>query len=198
MLNKMTYTGMIDTRQLQVNDVLVETGPDLVDLPDGRSYIFADVRPLQGPVLIRCDFLGGLSRPNSASTVSEPILGDGGYQGTSKFNEWPYQLVAGSFYVASGPITVDGITSTGQPCGIPMGMQPHIRVGPRPPITDEYFPTTTPRAVFFTYVPTLPGVPIQPGDMIMNSIGDRYQIENVSYFDTAIQGYQLIVYSVFI
>lgn len=185
---KMWYTSMVDTRRLLVGDILIETGPKLTDEPDGRGYVFADVRPLQGPVFARVDFFGSLSRSNTPSQVAEPLQGDLGTLAATKDTEWTYQLQNGSFFV----------DPTGQPCAIPMGMQQHMRVGPAQNLKGDTFPTETPRAVFFCYIPILPGVVIQPGDIISNSIGDRYQVENIALHTVGLQGYQIIAHSIFI
>ena len=185
---KMWYTAMCDTRQLLIGDILLETGPTLTDEPDGRGYVFSDVRPLQVPVFARVDFFGSLSRSNTDSHDAEPLQGDAGYQGTTKDNEWTYQLFNGNFFV----------DPTGQPCAIPIGMQNYVRLGPGQAMKGDVFPTETPRAVFFCYIPILPGVIIQPGDIISNSIGDRFQIENIALNTVGLQGYQIIAHSVFI
>ena len=185
---KMWYTAMCDTRPLLIGDILIETGPSLTDEPDGRGFVFCDVRPLQGPVFARVDFNGSLSRSNSPSQVAEPLQGDVGTVAATKDTEWTYQLQNGNFFV----------DPTGQPAAIPMGMQQHIRVGPAQGLKADVFPTGTSRAVFFCYIPLLPGVLIQPGDIISNSIGDRFQIENIALHTVGLQGYQIIAYSIFI
>ena len=185
---KMWYTAMCDTRPLLIGDILIETGPPLTDEPDGRGYVFVDVRPLGGAVFARVDFNGSLSRSNVASSQAEPLQGDAGYVGATKDSEWTFQLQNGNFFV----------DPTGQPCAIPMGMQQHMRVGPAQNLKADVFPTETPRAVFFCYIPILPGVVLQPGDIISNSIGDRFQIENIALHTVGLQGYQVIAHSIFI
>ena len=187
----MWYTSMLDTRRLKIMDVLVETGPTaVVDTPDtggGRIYTFVGQTTLRAPVFARTEVLGALTRPNDASSVDQPVLGETVEQATNKFNEWLYILNNGLYSVAG----------SGTPAAIPMGLQPHRRTGPPQEMAKEW-PTATSRGIFFIFIPLLPGVFVQPGDMVSDHVGNRYQIEMVHVTTTGLQGYQCIAHSVFI
>jgi len=179
------YTAMVDTRQLKMGDMLVEVGPSLTDTPDGRIFCLVDVTSMRAPIFARCEVLGALTRPNDDSIVDQPLQGEVDYQGQTKFTEWISVLTNG-FYDMQG---------TGSPAVIPMGLQPHIRMGPGQEIK---YPTSTPRGVYYGWCPLLPGLQIQPGDMVADAVGNRYQIQIAHVFTTGLQGWQLTMHSVFI
>jgi len=180
----MLYLGMCDTRQLKVGDVFVEIGPTLTDTPDGRMFVLTDVQPLLPAVFARVEVAGSLTRPNGENTSADPILGVDAYQGEEKFTEAIVVLNDGMYEVAL----------TGTPATIPVGIQPHKRFGS----SQEFnYPTATHRGMYFGFCPLLPGIQIQPGDVLSASNGDRYVIHVPSVFTTGIQGYTLQMESLF-
>jgi hypothetical protein len=181
----MVYIGLCDTRPLQPGDVCVEVAPTLTDTPDGRVFVFADVQPLLGPVFIRTEVYAGLSRPNGPDRTADPIQGLTQYQGTSKFDESIYTLANGLY----------SVKYSGTPAVIPMGLQPKNRIGPP---QEMKFPTATVRGSYVGYIPLLPGLQVHPGDFMTDQNGNRYRFEVVTAYTVGIQGYQLLVETVFV
>ena len=171
---KLIYNIICDARTLRIGDCLVEVGPQLMDAPDGRMFILADVQPLlpaQGP---RTEILGTLSRPSSDGG-NDPIQGRGSYQGMTKFTEKIAVLSYGLYDMAL----------VGTASAIPMGIQPYTRIGG---LQEFKFPSGTHRATHFIYIPPLPGLLIQPGDVVSDQNGNRFFLQNVSTFSTGLKG----------
>lgn len=183
---EMFYSGMCNPKRLRIGDVLVRTGPQLID-NDPRCFTLACVQPMFAPVFARTEIAGAITRMNSKSTSSEPLLGDGGYVGTSKEQEWVMALNSGifSFEPPSGAVSAT----------IPFGVQQHPRPGDKQAIT---IPTGTPRGRYFVYLPALNGEYLQPGDIVSDAVGNRYILEVITLYDVGIKGYQCIAQSVFI
>jgi hypothetical protein len=181
---EMLYLGMCDTRSLKPGDIFVETGPTLADTPDGRVFALADVQPLLPAVFARVEDYCALTRPDSESGASDPIQGQAPYQGETKFTEAICSLVEGSYQ----------IPGTTTPTVIPMGVQPHRRMGS----SQEFkYPTATHRGLYFGYAPLLPGIQIEPGDVVSDQNGNRYVIHVPSTFTTGIKGWLLQMESLF-
>lgn len=185
-LYDMLYIGMCDSRQLKTGDIFVEIGPKLADTPDGRVFALLDVQPLLPCVFARVEIMGGLSRPNGEGDAVEPILGLDDYQGETKFTEMTCSLNQGLYEIPGDP-------NIG-PAVIPMGIQPNKRLG-----SDQEFkyPTATKRGLYFGYCPLLPGVQIQPGDVISDHNGNRYVVHIPTSFQTGLKGWFLQMTSLF-
>lgn len=186
---KMCYIGEADIRSLKIGDILIETAPHTTDAPDGRAFAFVDCQPLMPAVFARTEIMGSVSRPNS-DEAEEPMLGTVPYQGTTKGSE--EYLVLGATPETWGYYSFE---STGIMATIPFGLQPYSRLG----TAQEYhYPTATKRGIHYAYLPLLPGVLLQPGDVLNAQNGDRFRIENLSVFTTGTQGYLAICESLFI
>jgi len=185
LLYKMAYSGMCDTRALQIGDVLVQTGPTLTGIPDGRIFILADVQPLMAPLFFRTEIPGSITRPHSPLTVSEPLLGDGGEARTTKQTEWLVTLSQGLF----------DVTADGPACSIPMGIALRERGGGKQEIK---YPTAAPRGELDIFVPELPGLQLQVNDMVSDSHGNRFRVTVVALYDVGVRGYQLRAETVFV
>lgn len=189
-LDMLMYSGMLDTRRLQIGDVLVHTGPNLPNNVDGpRVFTLVDVRPLMAPLFMRTEIMGYMSRPHGPEIGDEPLLGDGGDVTTNKFQEAVYTLNDGLYSVSNEPGTI--------PAVIPLGFHQHRRVGEKQEEA-KHMPTATPRATYYAYIPPLPGVQVQPGDVVADNIGNRFRILNVHTFTTGLQGTQCIMESLFV
>lgn len=178
----MVFEGLCDARNLQIGDICVEMDGD------GAMFAVADLRPMNPNVFIRVEQSGALSRPFGAlpnGATQMPSLGRVGFFGAGKSSEQICVLINGYYSLAL----------SGNPATIPLGVQPYKRLGMMP---DPKVPTSTHRNEVFAYVPNLPGVQIQPGDVISASNGDRYQVHTVTPYTEGLQGYQLICESLFI
>jgi hypothetical protein len=178
----MMFAMLGDATCMKVGDVLVRTGGFR---NDGEIFTIAQLRPMSYNMAIRTEVEGSIARPYGQGD-SEQLLGYVAYQGAGKTYEKNYTLKQGWYYI-SEPEDI--------PAMIPFGIQPYKRLGPTPEIKQ---PTTTHRTEVFAYVPLLPGLLIEPGDMLADQNGNRYQIHNVNVFTTGLQGYQLIAESVFV
>lgn len=180
----MIYAGMCDATQLLVGDIVIRTQPYR---NDREMFVVADLRPLSYNVFVRTEIEGSMSRPWGTGD-SEQLLGFVEYQGAGKYTERPYILNNGYYYIAEPG-------KPASPAVIPLGMQPYKRLGPTPEIRQ---PTTTHRTEVFVYVPLLPGLFIEAGDLVSDQNGNRFQIHNVTLFTVGLQGYQLIAESLFV
>lgn len=167
---------------LKIGDVLVRTGKFR---NDGEIFTVAQLRPMSYNMVVRTEVEGSIARSYGQGD-SEQLLGYVKYQGAGKTYEKNFTLRKGWYYISEpGDI----------PAMIPFGIQPYKRLGPMPEIRQ---PTTTHRTEMFAYVPLLPGLLIEPGDILADQNGNRYQIHTVSVFTTGLQGYQLIAESLFV
>lgn len=178
----MLFAMLGDATDLKVGDVLVRSG-DYRN--DNAIYTIGQLRPEAYNMVIRTEVEGSMAR-SFGEGDSEQLLGYVKYQGAGKFYEKNFTLKNGWYYVSEpGDI----------PATIPFGIQPYKRLGPMPDIKQ---PTTTHRTEMFAYVPLLPGLQIEPGDILADQNGNRYQIHTVAVFTTGLQGYQLISESLFV
>ncbi len=186
-LDMLMYSGFCDTRDLVIGDVLVWNGPTNIDNnADGRIYTLTDVRPLVAPLFVRTEIISYISRPHPILQGHEPLLGDGGYIGTNKFQEAICSLTDGLYSFSNESNVVAA--------AIPIGLHQHRRVGDRQHLK---YPTATPRATYYGFIPLLAGVSIQPGDIISDATGGRFEIMNTATFETGLQGTEVICESLF-
>lgn len=178
----MMFAMLSDATCLKIGDVLVRTGKFR---NDGEIFTVAQLRPMSYNMVIRTEIEGSIARSYGEGD-SEQLLGYVKYQGAGKTYEKNYTLKKGWYYISE---------PTDIPAMIPFGIQPYKRLGPMPEIKQ---PTTTHRTEMFAYVPLLPGLLIEPGDVLADQNGNRYWINTVSVFTTGIQGYQLIAESLFV
>lgn len=175
MVYEMLFEGMCDRNQLQLGDVLDEIG----FRSDTGMYVLADARPLKPYMFVRVEILGGITRQASDQVGPEPTLGRGQYQGTSKSLEWISQLTNGLY----------SFVQSGTPAGIPMGIQMHRRMGKPAPVK---IPTGSNLEEVFCYVPLLPGLTIQPTDVLSDQNGNRYEIHSVQVFTAGLEGWFIV------
>lgn len=177
----MIYTMTADATNIQVGDIFVEKG----SRADGGIYAIGQLRSMGANIAIRTEIAGAITRPWGQGD-SEQLLGTVDHQGIGKSYERPYRLEKGFYYCDKIDVS---------PAVIPFGLQPYKRLGPMP----EYkYPSTTHRTEMFAFVPLLPGLYIEPGDMLSDQNGQRFQVHSLSSFTTGIQGYFLILESTFV
>jgi hypothetical protein len=188
-LDNLLYSGMLDTSKLQIGDVLLHTGPGgIPNNLDGRAFTLVDVRPLMAPLFVRTEIMSYISRPHEAAIGDEPLLGDGGHVEATKFTEAVLMLTDGLYSFSNAP---------GTPAVIPLGFHQHRRTGSNQEEA-KYLPTATPRAVYYAYLPPLPGVHLNPGDIIADSTGNRFRLTTVHTWTTGLQGSMGIMESLFV
>jgi hypothetical protein len=181
----MIFAGMCDAGVLKVGDVACRIHPYRNDY---EMFTVADLRPLSYNVFVRTEIQASLS-VSWGSGDSEQLLGYVKYQGAGKQNERAIILRDGYYYIG------DPDDADFSPAVVPLGIQPYKRLGPTPEIKQ---PTTTHRSELFIYVPILNGLYLEPGYIISDQNGNRYQIQNVTSFTVGLQGYQLIAESLFV
>lgn len=175
-LYPMVYSGMGDTRSLQIDDVLVETGPNLTDTPGGRIFTFISVAPLLAPVFARTEVLGAISQPHNPTRTSEMLLGDGGDASTTKSTEWVVTLSGGLYSATPG----------GPAATIPCGFQLRERGGG---LQELKYPSASPRGEWDFYIPSLPGYEVRPNDVISDAVGNRYRITVPQFYAVGLKGW---------
>lgn len=186
LLYKQYYSGTLcDASYLKPGDILVETGPQLIDTPDGRVFIFIDVQPLLPAVFARAEVYSQITRTHDSSATDQPLQGGLAIQGETKFTEWLLTLNDGMY----------DMVSSGVSAVIPIGLQPRQRPGSA---LDFKNPTATHRGAYVGYAPLLPGFKIEAGDYFTDANGGRYRAEIVNIFETGLQGYQMILESVLV
>lgn len=170
---ELVYQGLCDVSKLQIGDVLVETG----FRSDRGMFVLAQERPLKPYMFVRVEINGAITRQSAVQ--AEPLLGRGPYQGTSKGYESVAQLSNGMYaYVHNGT-----------PAQIPIGIQIDRRMGQQP--RGFKLPTANKLEETSCYVPFLPGLQIQPTDMLADANGNRYLVHGIQAYTSGLQGYLL-------
>lgn len=170
-LYELVYQGLCDVGKLQIGDILVEIG----FRNDRGMFVLAQERPLKPYMFVRVEINGAVTRQSAIS--AEPVLGVGPYQSTTKAYESVATLSNGRYAYVQG----------GTPAQIPIGIQVDRRMGQFP--RGFKLPTVNKLEEVSAYVPLLPGLQIQPTDMLADANGNRYLIHAVQVYTSGLQGY---------
>lgn len=170
-LYEMVYQGLCDVSKLQIGDVLVEIG----FRSDRGMFVLAQERPLKPYMFVRVEINGSISRQNPVTP--NPLLGLGPWQNTAKAHEMVAQLTGGMYAFVFG----------GTPAQIPIGVQIDERMGQLP--RGFTLPTSNKLEETSCYVPLLPGLQIQPTDMLADAQGNRYLCHGVQIYTSGLSGY---------
>jgi hypothetical protein len=168
---ELVYQGLCDVSRLRIGDILVEKG----FRSDPGKFILAQERPLKPYMFVRVEINGAVTRQSAIS--AEPLLGLGPYQATTKAYESVAQLRNGMFAYVQG----------GSPAQIPIGIQIDRRMGQTP--RGFKLPTVNKLEEVSAYVPLLPGLQIQPTDMLADANGNRYLVHAVQIYTAGLVGY---------
>lgn len=181
----LVYTAMCDSRSLQLQDVLVETGYE----SDGGTFVYAQHRPTRETLFVRTEFNVSVTRPMPLAGRSSQFPTSGnlrvsGYSAIDRDTEWPLTLSGGLFAFAQ----------SGTQCSLPAGLQPLNRVRDGSSLGT---PTDLYREHFLIYLPMIPGDQLNELDRIAfpNSAGapDRYECMSIYTSDmTGFSGYIII------
>jgi hypothetical protein len=176
------YPFTCDNSSLQFGDILVETGYK----SDGGHYAYAQGRPRELSLFVRCERNVSLSRPTpkGGSAAEQPASGSivaSGYIGVTKASEEILTLTNGTYaFSASGSLAT-----------VPFGLQPQNRMRS---LHKPDLPTQVPDVQFVGYLPLLDGVQIIENDIINSDSSDRYVVAQVYQSDTVgLQGYILLL-----
>jgi len=182
------FVGTCDNRDLEIGDVLVETGYEALE---NNIFIFAQRRPMGVSLFVRGEVKGFISRPNtgagssSQQTPGSGVVVDDAWGGTYKGIEEYLTLTNGVYTFQSPPDASTGAT-------LPIGLQPlnRVRDGTIPKV-----PTIQYRTHHLAFVPMLNGEQLNEQDRINASSSDRYEIMEVyASADAGLDGgYILIV-----
>jgi hypothetical protein len=169
----LVFEGECDNRRLQLGDVLVETSYE----NDEGIWAFAQARPRQESLFVRCETICFISKPNTAAGAASQQPDSGvtvgkAWAGTSRSIE-PFLKLVNGLYTFSK--TVDA-----GPASIPCGIQPlnRVRDGTIPKL-----PTTQYRTHHLIYVPPIKGEQLNEQWRINASASDRYEIMSVHNTD---------------
>jgi len=147
----------MDNRPLELGDFLTATGY----LSDGATWCFAQYRPIQETLLVRCERTATITRPESAGgrLSQQPMSGSTiatGYFGTSEGTEQVLTLSAGVYAFAEA-----GASAVSVPVGIQQTARVRDSSGP-----GGQLPTEIPVGQFVAYVPPLGDLRLQERDII--------------------------------
>lgn len=168
----LVYNAMVDERQLQLQDLLTETGPG--PYTDGGHFTFVQHRVTRETLWIRTESNCTITRPWPAAGRSDqqPVSGATetmGWGGTTKQGEQILTLTNGAYAFE------DAATAT--PATIYCGLQPMNKIGDTSRSTAAgKIPTAIYRERFCIYIPDLPGVMVNELDRINAPSTDRYEI----------------------
>lgn len=168
---ELVYVGLCDVGKLHLGDVLVEKG----FRSDRGMFVLAQERPLKPYMFVRVEINGAVTRQSAIS--AEPRLGLGPHQATTKAYESVAQLHNGMFAYVQG----------GTPAQVPIGIQIDRRMGQFP--RGFKLPTMNKLEEVSAYVPLLPGLQIQPTDMLADANGNRYLVHAIQVYTTGLEGY---------
>ncbi|HET9029263.1 MAG TPA: hypothetical protein VFN49_03730 [Candidatus Aquilonibacter sp.] len=165
------FEGFGDNRELQLGDVLVETGTGA--LPANR-YTFAQARPTRESIYVRTEFLCsvGAPVPHAGAASAQPSSGwtyESGYGGMDDANVSMVELVSGVYQFNPTP----GVAGASVPCGI----TPFNRVRDGSTLGT---PTDNERARYVAYVPDLgSSAVLKPGyRLTVLATGESYLISS--------------------
>lgn len=170
------FKGTCNALNLQVGDLLVETGYGA----DGGAFTFAFRRPATSDaIFIQTPLPSMFSR-----SENNPTKIDGGrvpYGGMIK----PYELF---LTLTNGVYTW---SETGTPAAVRIGLQSENKKGSQapPPIR---LPTDVQRQYWNVYAPNLPGVEFAENDLVTGGSGDRYAVRLPQFQFVGLQGVQLL------
>jgi hypothetical protein len=164
MFEVLSFAGTCDNRNLNLGDLVQQAS-------DGGVYCFAQYRPPEDSIFVRCESLATFSRPmpDGGRSDQQPASGavyEDAYFGEYHAGEWPLTVTAGSFAY---------VTPAGSPvsAAVPIGLQPTSRVRDeqQPQIPEGAF-----HAEFFAYIPPLKGLTLSQRDRIYVPGSAGYQI----------------------
>ena len=183
----LVITATCDNRQLQLGDILVETGYEAQ--PDNR-FCVAQIRPTRETIMVRVENPAAIQRPQpDGGAASQQPISNGvpgtcvmavGYGGITPFNREILTLTDGAYaFLPAG--------STTPQASVPIGIQQRSRTRDR---RDPGLPTRIAESEFYAYIPDCPGVEFAELDVIKATHEDNYEIRSLFTSDqSGLQGW---------
>lgn len=159
-------TATCDNRQLQLGDLLTETGYGA----ELTSYVYAQRRPMKPTIWMRTESVATITRPNAEAATdpasnttpvtpsvtfgdyTPPGVGPNTYAGRDPATDLTLSLIAGQYSFGNGPAAQ-----------VPIGIAPVSRVGTS---GGTQFAENLSQTRFYGYLPPMPGVTLQRLDRI--------------------------------
>lgn len=168
----LVYNATVDERQLQLQDLLTETGP--APYTDGGHFYFVQHRVTRETLWIRAESNCTITRPwpPSGRMDQQPNAGARevkGWGGPTKSGEQVLTLTNGMYAF--------GNADDAMPATVYCGLQPMNKIGDTSKSSAAgQIPTALYRERFCIYVPDLPGVVLNELDRINGPNNDRFEV----------------------
>lgn len=160
--------GMVDNRNLQLGDLLVEQG---YEAATNGVYAVAQIRPLRPTLMVRCEQTANLKRPIPAGGNANQMPTSG-----ASFNSNYGGYTASTIEYATVTNGAYSFVTTGDVASIPINITPTQRLKE---MRQPQLATQLDNQQFLGYVPAFAGLDIRETDYFVLPNGDKYEVVQI-------------------